>query len=116
MENYTSGFRNCIGFVDGSHVKLELAPLDDSKSYYNRKCFNSIQVQIICNPAKRIIHSVVGYPGAVHDSKVYRDCSVSRNPETYFSNQQFILGDAGYKLQSTVITPYKRTGKAIFLN
>lgn len=58
-----------------------------------------------------MINAVVGYPGAVHDAKVFRDCSVAREPQKYFSLHEYIIGDGAYKLDQTLMTPFRRTGK-----
>jgi DDE superfamily endonuclease len=75
----------CIGYVDGTHVNLEEAPTMDRESYFDKNKNYSLQVQIICDPKKRIIHYVAGYPGSCHDSRVWNECEIKREPEKYFS-------------------------------
>lgn len=103
----------CIGYVDGTEVRLAEKPFIDSDSYLSRKQQYSIKAQIICDHTFRIRHVVVGYPGSVHDSRIFRNCPIGTNSERYFSSQQYLLGDSAYKLSSTVITPFRINARGI---
>uniref|UniRef100_T1IK39 DDE Tnp4 domain-containing protein n=1 Tax=Strigamia maritima TaxID=126957 RepID=T1IK39_STRMM len=98
----------CIGFVDGTHIALASAPKDDAISYFNRKSFYSLNVQIIADPFKRIRSYHIGQPGKVHDAGVFADMDMATQPNIFFSDDQYIIGDAAYKLTTTLITPYRQ--------
>ena len=62
------------GPVDGTHVELHGAPLDDEYIYTNRKGKHSINVQLICNARYKITNVCARWPGSTHDSRVLRVC------------------------------------------
>lgn len=39
----TKGFKNVLGVIDGTHIKID-TPAEDPESYYNRKKFYSVHV------------------------------------------------------------------------
>ncbi|OXA46779.1 protein ANTAGONIST OF LIKE HETEROCHROMATIN PROTEIN 1 [Folsomia candida] len=94
----------CIGIVDGSHINLEEAPINDPQSYFSRKMRYSIHLQGICDAELRLRHILVGYPGSVHDARVFANCDIAKHPENYFNLGQWIAGDSAYKLQPYLIT------------
>lgn len=98
---------HCIGYVDGTEIKLAEKPSDDPEAYFSRKHVYSLKVQAVCDYRKKIRHMVLGYPGSVHDSRVFNNCELSTKPAVYFSGAEWIAGDSAYKLTSTVITPYR---------
>lgn len=67
----SSGLSNCIGFIDGTHIGLSFLPNGD-KDYINRKSYPSIQLQLVVDDKMMIRDTYVGWPGCVHDARVYR--------------------------------------------
>lgn len=102
---------NCIGYIDGTEVKLAEKPFYDAESYFSRKHIYSLKVQAVCDFRKKIRHIVTGYPGSVHDARIYSSCDLSSKSFNFFSGNQWIAGDSAYKLSSTLITPYRATSK-----
>ena len=45
-----------------------------------------LKIQIVCDNEKRIRHFVAGYPGSIHDSRVWNECALSKEFQTYFSD------------------------------
>ncbi|XP_023311448.1 putative nuclease HARBI1 [Anoplophora glabripennis] len=103
------GFPRVIGSIDGSHIRID-KPNDDNDSYINRKSYYSIQMQAVCDHRKKIIDLFVGYPGSVHDSRVFRNPSFYRTMEEKCGNY-FILADSGYPLTTHVLTPFRDRGQ-----
>jgi hypothetical protein len=101
-------FPNCMGYIDGSHINLEEAPTSDPESYFDRKQNSSVQLQAVCDHAKRIRHIFVGYPGSTHDARVFNNSQIGRNPEKFFSKGQWIAGDSAYPISSFLLTPFRR--------
>lgn len=66
-------------------------------------------MQAVCDYNGKLIDVFIGYPGSVHDSRVYRN-SPLRNSLAEKCGQYFILGDSGYPLQTNLLTPYKDRG------
>jgi len=104
----TKYFPKCIGFIDGSDATFYRAPKDDKQTYWSRKKKYCMQFQIVCDPSKLIRSLFTGYPGSVHDAKVYSASPVFNQAANYFSPNEYILGDAAYPNLTTVITPFRK--------
>lgn len=103
----------CIGFVDGTDIAFSTAPLDNKEVYWSRKKKYCMQAQIICDPSRRIIDLFTGYPGSVHDAKVYGFSPPGCFPNKFFSPGEFLVGDSAYALTETVIVPFRRTNAGL---
>jgi len=101
-------FPKCIGFIDGSDATFYRAPQDDKQTYWSRKKKYCMQFQIVCDPSKLIRNLFTGYPGSVHDAKVYASSPVLSLVHTYFSPDEYILGDSAYPNSNTLIVPFRR--------
>nr|CAI5817044.1 unnamed protein product [Callosobruchus analis] len=101
----TQGFPNVIGAIDGTHIQID-RPENDPESYINRKGYYSIQMQVVCDHTCKILDVFVGYPGSVHDSRVYRNSPLKQNLQQK-CGRCFLLGDSGYPLENNLLTPYK---------
>lgn len=99
---------HCIGYLDGSEIKLAERPCCDPDSYYSRKQNFSIKIQAVCDSQLKIRHIFVGFPGSVHDSRIFSNSSLFLNPSVYFHGEEWIAGDSAYKLSTTVITPFRK--------
>lgn len=103
------GFPNIIGAIDGSHIEID-KPQNDPDSYINRKGYYSIQMQVVCDHGLKIRDIFIGYPGSVHDSRVFRNSPLYQTlPQK--CGQYFLLGDSGYPLQANLLTPFKDRGQ-----
>jgi hypothetical protein len=78
-------FPKCVGFVDGSDAAFFQSPAEDKDTYWSRKKKYCMQFQIVCDPAKYIRHFFTGYPGSVHDAKVYGSTELALKEVNYFS-------------------------------
>lgn len=107
------GFPGVIGAVDGTHIPIK-APKHNHEHYINRKGFFSVQLQVICDPDLFITDVFCGYPGSVHDARVFRNSPICRevevNPDNYFPGNTHILGDAAYPLKRWLLTPFRDNG------
>lgn len=63
----------------------------------------------MCDHKRKIIDIFIGYPGSVHDSRVYRNSTLNNTLEQK-CGRYFLLGDSGYPLQNNLLTPYKDRG------
>ncbi|CAN1248265.1 hypothetical protein LINPERPRIM_LOCUS6666 [Linum perenne] len=69
---YWKHFKNCLGALDGTHVKV-CANIADQPRYRNRKGEVSINVLGVCNPSAEFIYYLAGWEGSDHDGRVLRD-------------------------------------------
>lgn len=60
------------GAIDGTHVRID-KPQEDAESYINRKQYFSIHIQGTVNHDMRFIDVFVGFPGSVHDARVFKN-------------------------------------------
>lgn len=77
-EVISKGFRqlhnlpNVFGAIDGTHIRIAM-PGADFKYYVNRKSYASIIMQAMVDAKGVFRHIFIGYPGSVHDARVYRN-------------------------------------------
>lgn len=76
-----TGFPDTFGCLDGTHVRWE-PPKHKVAEYMNRKKQTSIQVQGICDHKKRFIDVFLGFPGRVHDSRVFQNSDIYQDIDT----------------------------------
>lgn len=61
-----------LGILDGTKVLIN--PSQKNKdSYIDRKGHFSISVQAVCNENRKFIDIFIGFPGSVHDSRIYKN-------------------------------------------
>lgn len=71
-------FGNCVGMMDGSLIPLEQRPgLEGANDYWNRKQCYALNIMAICDNGKRTRALITGWPGAVHDQRVFDMSPVS---------------------------------------
>ncbi|KAK5647836.1 hypothetical protein RI129_002728 [Pyrocoelia pectoralis] len=87
-------FVGVIGAIDGTHIKID-KPAEDPDSYLNRKHFFSVQAQVVCDHKRRIRDIFVGYPGSVHDARVFRTSPLCTSLPNKCGDL-YILGDSAY--------------------
>lgn len=102
----------CIGYIDGSHIPLDEAPLDDPESYFTRKQRYAIHLQAVCDNDRIIRNIFIGYPGSVHDARVYSNSEIGIRPESFLTNGQWIAGDSVYAVSDFMITPFRNNATA----
>ncbi|XP_067652410.1 uncharacterized protein [Haliotis asinina] len=63
-------FPNCGGAIDATHIPI-VAPQQFHSDYVNRKGFYSIIMQAVCDDKYRFTDVCIGWPGRVHDARVF---------------------------------------------
>lgn len=104
------GFPGVVGCIDGSHIPI-LGPSDHRAAYINRKGFPSIQLQAVCDDNLRFLDVFAGWPGSVHDARVFRNsplCQILQNGNVHEENH--ILGDSAYALAPFMMVPFRDNG------
>ncbi|XP_005748765.1 putative nuclease HARBI1 [Pundamilia nyererei] len=103
-------FVKAAGAIDCCHVHIKPPSSPDGQCYRNRELFPSIVLQAVCDHQGCFVHTHVGWPGLVHDSRVLCHSPLYQQAR-YPPPGHFILADGGYPcLQHPLllITPYKR--------
>ncbi|XP_029938329.1 protein ALP1-like [Salarias fasciatus] len=100
---------NCVvGAIDGCHFRIK-PPAHHRIDYLNYKGFFSINMQAICDANGRFLDIFVGYPGAVHDTRILKN-SPFYKAQLYPPAEYILLGDGGYPCLATpisLLTPYR---------
>ena len=106
------GFPGVCGCVDGTHIPIR-APSKDSGSYYNRKGFHSILLQVVCSADFKFLDCFVGWPGSANDARVWANSPVGKmlqsNPD-FIPVNSHLIGDCAYPLNTFLLTPYRDNG------
>ena len=117
------GFPQCVGAVDGTHIPI-ISPQECPADYYNRKGWHSIILQGTVDHAGRFIDIYVGWPGRVHDARVFSNSSLYHRGQ---SNTLFptdlkesisgrdiplvLLGDPAYPLLQWLMKAFPDNGR-----
>uniref|UniRef100_A0A8C3F930 Putative nuclease HARBI1 n=1 Tax=Chrysemys picta bellii TaxID=8478 RepID=A0A8C3F930_CHRPI len=111
------GFPNCGGAIDGTHNPI-LSPEHQATEYINRKGYFSMLLEALVDHKGRFTNINVGWPGKVHDARVFRHSGLFQKLEegTFFLDQKItvgdiempivILGDPAYPLMPWLMKPY----------
>ena len=116
-------FPNCIGALDGQHIRLK-TPKKSGSLFYNYKSFFSIVLLALVNSNYKFIYSDVGSNGRASDVGVYRNSSLSRAPEEGFldipTGRQLVsdtnaapmtlVADYAFPLKPYIMKPYPGRG------
>jgi hypothetical protein len=108
-------FPKCVGAIDGTHLGLAFKPELDREEYWTRKQHYAVAATLVCDDLKRIRYINVGWPGSVHDQRVFQNSALSKNPSAYFSDREYLLGDSAYTPSPTMVPAYKKFGGQVVL-
>ncbi|TYJ51092.1 hypothetical protein B9479_008356, partial [Cryptococcus floricola] len=105
----------CVGIADGCLFPFYLRPARvDAADFYSYKGAYGFNILCICGPDKRIRYHKCGYPGSVHDNRVYNASEFVQSPETMFCEGQYILADSAYPPSKHCVPIIKRDrGQAV---
>ena len=98
-----------IGAVDGGHIPVK-APEDCPENYVNRKNFHSVNLTAICDHEMRFLDCYAGWPGSVHDSRVFKNSDFYQTVGNKFQDDSYLLGDSAYTLETWMIVPFRDNG------
>jgi len=105
------GFPRCVGAIDGTYICLAQRPTWCGHDFFTRKSTYAVQALIICDHDARINYVYSGWPGCVHDNRVWRNCDVYKNPEQYFSPGEYLLSDSALNPSMYIVPAFKALPK-----
>ncbi|XP_034606465.1 uncharacterized protein [Setaria viridis] len=102
-------FNNCIGAIDSTHVPV-VVPSEKVMQYTGRHGYTSQNVLAICDFDMRFTFVVSGWPGSVHDMRVFSDAIEKYGDKfPHPPTGKFYLVDSGYPNRLGYLAPYKGT-------
>ena len=105
-----AGFPGVVGCVDGSHIPIPV-PQEHGYRYINRKGFASMNLAV-CDSDLKFTYVNVGWPGSVHDARVYRNTlqPVLEEQEEELLAGGYLLGDAAFPVATYLQPPFRDNG------
>jgi len=92
------GWPYCIGYIDGSEIKLFEKPPKKHEVYNSRHRKYSVKMQAVCDHKLRIRNVVIGSLGCYHDSKIFKNSIIGKHLKKHFCGNQWIAGESAYPL------------------
>lgn len=114
-------FPNCLGALDGKHVKI-ICPSHSGSMFFNYKKFFSIVLQAVCDANYRFSVVEVGGYGRQSDGGTFQSSALFKLlskkqlnipteqclPHTEISMPFVFIADEAYPLQENLLKPYSR--------
>ncbi|XP_070386061.1 putative nuclease HARBI1 [Dermacentor albipictus] len=101
-----AGFPGVTGCIDCTHVQIISPGGDNAEVYRNRKGVFWINVQAVTGPELQFFDIVAGWPGSVHDSRIFENSRVMTSYEQG-TVSGMLLGDQGYACLPYHMPPLK---------
>lgn len=101
-------FPNCVGLIDGTLFPLELKPTKNGEDYFCRKSCYAVHALITCDDTARIQDLVIGWPGSVHDNRVWTTSCLYSNRFTKFGTKEYLLGDSAFQESLHMVPAFKK--------
>jgi hypothetical protein len=103
-------FLYALGALDGILLKIRkptVKQIAQPTLYHCRKGFHALNVQAVCDAHKRFTYCAIDMPGSTHDSRAFANSSLAHAIATgAISEPYYFLGDAAYKGNTGILTPY----------
>ncbi|XP_067903110.1 putative nuclease HARBI1 [Heterodontus francisci] len=101
-----TGFHRVQEVIDCSHVAIR-APWDQPAVFVNRKCFHSLNVQLVCDHRSKMMQVCTHFSGSCHNSYILRKSLLPGVFGAQIEVDCWILGDKGYPLCTWLMTPVR---------
>lgn len=114
-------FPNCIGAIDGKHVRIQ-APDNSGSLFYNYKGFFSVILLAVCDAKYRFIKVNIGQCGSAGDAGLFNNCDIGKDmkagklsipeprhiPGAPMPLPYVMVGDEAFPLSENLMRPYPR--------
>lgn len=101
-------FPHCVGVIDGTLLPLEFKPSLFGDAYHTRKQNYCVHMLIVSDDQGRVRYYIAGWPGSVHDNRVWTLCDLHKNAGEYFSGLEYLLGDSAFRPSPVMIPAFKK--------
>ena len=112
-------FPNCIGSLDGKHVRIQPPP-NSGSLYYNCKHFNSIVLLALVDAGYNFFYVDIGSYGRISDGGVFNSCSLltaveqqaleipadEQLPNSNCTTPYVIVADEAFALKKYLMKPH----------
>ena len=119
IETFTDKSRlpNIVGAIDGTHIKI-ISPRDSAVDYFSRNQQHDFIIQAVSDGKGLFLDFAAGYPGSLHDARVYRNSSlyqrasnedILKEPVERISItdiRPYLVGDSAYPISPWLMKPY----------
>ncbi|XP_071948714.1 uncharacterized protein [Antedon mediterranea] len=102
-------FDGVVGMIDGTHIPIK-QPSERGTDYYNRKDFYSVVLQAVVREDMQFTNVYTGWPGKVHDSRVFRNSPLFEIGPQLCNGNRHILGDSAYPNLVWCLVPFRDDG------
>ncbi|XP_017416565.1 uncharacterized protein LOC108327362 [Vigna angularis] len=98
-------FKDCLGAIDGTHVHVKVPRLQAPR-FRGRKDWPTQNVFAACDFDMKFTYVLAGWEGTASDSRILKN-ALQRDDPLVIPEGKYYLGDAGFMLKSTILTPYR---------
>ncbi|KAG2798639.1 hypothetical protein PC129_g20324 [Phytophthora cactorum] len=91
-----SGFRQCIGLVDGTLFPFTEKPERDGADYSSQKACYWLAGLVVCDDHESIRYLYTGWAGCAHDARLMANCELQLCQVEMFHGDQYLLVDSGF--------------------
>ena len=102
------GFPGCVGITDGTLLPLAFRPNQNPEDYWTRKGYFAVNAMITCDHLARVRNVVVGWPGCVHDNRVFRSTKLNTARSEFFTFGEYLLGDSAFQPSNIMVPAFKK--------
>ncbi|CAI9269664.1 unnamed protein product [Lactuca saligna] len=106
---YYPMFKDCIGAIDGTHVRASV-PQKDEVKYIGRKGYATQNIMAVCDFNMCFTFVWAGWEGTAHDTRIFNEAL--QRPDLNFpypTGDKYYVVDAGYPNTRGYLAPYKGT-------
>ena len=100
----------------GSLLPLQCRPTLHGDDYFSRKLNYALNVLVICNDTAAIWAFTIGWPGLVHDNRVWLNSPQFLCPNEVLSIMEYLLGDSAFATTGFMVPNSKKAAGVARMN